>query len=209
MLRQTMRANADIAIRTLALLFGFTWFTDQGARFGDTVLAGNHILLLFVSFSAFFLDGFAFAAESLVGRAVGARQRVAFEHAVRVSTLLAGGTAAILGLSLFVFGPWAIAGLTDLAEVNAAARRYLPYAAIYVVLSFAAFQLDGIFIGTTRTRDMRNASVLSLLVFLAAWWPLTRWAGNDGLWLAMIIFVVARAVALAARFRRLQESVGP
>ncbi len=207
-LRTTMQANADIMIRTLLLLFGFAWFTNQGAQFGDVVLAGNHILLQFIGFSAFFLDGFAFAAESIVGRAAGARRQLEFDHGARVSFVLAGVTAVGLSLGLLLVGPYLVGVLTDIPEVRAAAERYLPYAVSYVLLSFAAFQLDGIFIGTTRTRDMRNASVVSLTVFLAAWWPLTRWAGNDGLWLAMIIFVIARAVALGMRYPRLRAAIG-
>lgn len=206
-LKRTLNANADIMIRTLLLLFAFAWFTDQGARFGDVVLAGNHILLQFISFSAFFLDGFAFAAESLVGRAAGARRRGLFDHTVRRSTVLAALTAVVLSLTLFALGPFAISALTDLAEVRESAGRFLPYASFYVLLSFAAFQLDGIFIGTTRTRDMCNASIVSTLVFLTAWWPLAGWLKNDGLWTAFIIFVIARALALGWRYPALRASI--
>ena len=206
-LRRTLNANADIMIRTLLLLFSFAWFTDQGARFGDEVLAGNHILLQFISFSAFFLDGFAFTAESLVGRAAGAGRRGLFDHTVRISTLLAAVTALVLSLAIIALGPYAIAALTDLAEVRATAGRYLPYASCYVLVSFVAFQLDGIFIGTTRTRDMRNASVVSTVVFLAAWWPLAGWWRNDGLWMAFIIFLIARALALGWRYPALRASI--
>ena len=206
-IRHTLQANADIMIRTLLLLFGFAWFADQGARFGDVVLASNHVLLQFVGFSAFFLDGFAFATESIVGRAAGAKQRAVLDHAVRVSTKLAGVTAIGLSVLLILAGPYAIAVLTDLPEVRETAQRYLPFAAVYVLLSFPAFQFDGIFIGVTRTRDMRNASLISLLIFLAIWWPLVRWADNTGLWLAMIGYVIARAVTLARRYPGLLASV--
>ncbi len=206
-LQHTLRANSDIMIRTLLLLFGFAWFADQGARFGDAVLAANHVLLQYVGISAFFHHGIAFDAESMEGRAAGARQRAVLDQAVKTSTLLAAITATGLSLLLLLLGPQAIAALTDLAEVRETAQHYLPYAAVYVLLSFAAFQLDGIFIGATRTRDMRNASFLSLLIFLVAWWPLTQWADNTGLWLAMIVYVVARAATLGARYPGLQESV--
>ncbi len=206
-LRQTLSANADIMLRTLLLLFGFAWFIDQSARFGDVVLAGNHILLQFVSFSAFFLDGFAFAAEALVGSATGAGRRDLFDHAVRTSSRLAAGTAVGLCLMLSTLGPLAIAGLTNLTAVSASAERYLPYAAVYVLLSVAAFQLDGIFIGATRTRAMRNASLMAVVLFLAAWWPLSRWGGNKGLWVAFILYVVARAVALGLHFPALRYAI--
>ncbi len=206
-LRQTLSANADIMLRTLLLLFGFAWFIDQSARFGDVVLAGNHILLQFVSFSAFFLDGFAFATEVLVGRATGEGHRDLFDRTVRRSSVLAASTALGLCLVLLTSGPLAIMGLTDLTEVRHSAQRYLPHAAVYVLLSVAAFQLDGIFIGATATRPMRNAALLAVLAFLLAWWPLVRWGNNDGLWMAFIIFVIARAAALAARYPALRNAV--
>src|SRR6187399_520108 len=99
-LRQTLGANADIMLRTLTLLAGFSWFTHQSASFGDTALAANHVLLQFLSFSAFFLDGYAFVAESLVGVAVGAGQRPAFDHAVRRSSELSVATAVVLAAAI-------------------------------------------------------------------------------------------------------------
>jgi MATE family multidrug resistance protein len=203
----TLRANADIMVRTLFLLFGFAWFLDQSARFGETLLAANHLLLQLVSFSAFFLDGFAFAGESLVGRAVGAGRRDLFDVAVRRSTELAAATAAILALACLTAGRPILRALTDLVPVREAAYRYLPFAAGYVLVAFAAFQLDGVFIGATRTHDMRNASILALLVFLAAWWPLAGRLGNAGLWTAFVVYVIARAVTLGARFPALRASI--
>jgi MATE family multidrug resistance protein len=195
-------------LRTLFLLCGFAFFLDRSARFGDVELAANHVLLQLVAFAAYFLDGYAFAGESLVGRAVGAGDRRSFDAAVRRSTELAAATAAALALVFFVCGSAIVRALTDLPEVRAAAARHLPLAACYVLVSFAAFQLDGVFIGATRTRDMRNASILAVLVFLAAWWPLGRWLGNAGLWLAFVVYVLARGATLGARFPALRSSVG-
>ncbi len=207
-LRRTLGANANIMLRTLLLLFGFAWFLDQSARFGDVALAANHILLQLVSFSAFFLDGFAHAAEVLIGRAKGAGRRDLFDLSVRASSRLAAATALLLSVLLLSFGSLIIAGLTDLAAVRLSAGRFLPYAACYVLVSVAAFQLDGIFIGATATRAMRNASALSLAVFLTAWWPLTAWRGMQGLWLALIIFVLARSVTLGLQYSSLRARVG-
>ena len=205
-LRRLLSANADILIRTLALLFAFAWFTQQGAGFGDRVLAANHLLLQFISFSAYFLDGFAFAAEALVGRALGGRRLDHFDATVRRSSELAAFTALLLCLALWAGGDLAIALLTDIGEVRAAAAQFLPYAVVYVLLSVAAFQLDGVFIGTSRTADMRNASLASLAVFLLAWWVLQD-SANHGLWLAFILYVVARALALLAYYPGLRRSV--
>ncbi len=98
--------------------------------------------------------------------------------------------------------------LTDLEEVRQTATRFLPWAALYVLFSFAAFQLDGIFIGATRTRDMRNASGLALAVFLLASWPLVAWGDNLGLWIAFVVYVIARGLSLASRFAGLRRAVG-
>jgi len=205
---RTLGANTDIMIRTLSLLSGFAWFTSQGARFGDQVLAANHVLLQLVSASAYLLDGYAHATEVLVGRAVGARARAAFDGAVRSATELAAATAGVLTILVALAGPTLIALLTDLTPIRDTAIDYLPYAAVYVLASFAAFQLDGVFIGATRTRDMRNAGVLSLLVFLGASALLVPRAGNAGLWVSFVIYVVVRGGTLAARFPALRRAVG-
>ncbi|MEE4143216.1 MAG: MATE family efflux transporter [Halieaceae bacterium] len=193
-----MAANTDILLRTLLLLFSFAWFINQSARFGDAVLGANHILLQLVSFSAFFLDGYAFVTEALVGEALGAKRRQDLAMAVRRSSELAAATAVILALLIVFFGELAIAALTNIDAVRVAAGGALVWAGLYVLLSFAAFQLDGIFIGATRTREMRNASFVSVLVFMLAWWWLTPLFGNHGLWCAFVIYVCARALALAA-----------
>lgn len=206
-LTQTLGANADIMIRTLFLLFGFAWFTNQSAAFGNVVLAANHLLLLFITASAYLLDGYAHATESLVGRAIGARDRRSFDGAVRASTQLAALSAVVLTAAILLVGPPSIGLLTNLEEVRRTAIRFLPWAALYVLFSFAAFQLDGIFIGATRTRDMRNASGLALAVFLLACWPLVAWGNNLGLWIAFVVYVIARAVSLASRFPSLRRAV--
>jgi multidrug resistance protein, MATE family len=206
-LKVLFQANADILVRTLLLLFGFAWFTDHSARFGDAVLAANHVLLQFLSFCAFFLDGYANVAESMVGTAIGAGQRRAFDQAVRRASELAGGTAGLLALLLWGTGPLIIRALTDLPAVQAAALEQLPLAALYIGVSVAAFQLDGIFIGATRTRDMRNASIASCAIFVIAAELLTPPLGNHGLWLAFIVFVIARALTLGAYYPGLRRSI--
>lgn len=205
--RALLAANADIMVRTLFLLLGFGWFTNQGALFGNAVLAANHVLVQLVTLSAYILDGYAHATEIQVGRAVGAGRVDVFDRAVRLATELAAATAAALALLVALAGPWAVALLTDLEPVRELARSLLPYSAVYVALSFAAFQLDGIFIGATRTGAMRDASILSFLGFLAASLLLVPRAGNPGLWTAFILFVVLRAVALGMGYRALRDGV--
>jgi len=206
-IRQTLAANTDILIRTLTLVFGFAWFVNQSARFGDVTLAANHILLQLVSFSAFFLDGYAFVVESLAGQALGARQRQQFRRAVVLSSQIAGLTALGLAVLILLFGQAAVMLLTSLPHVQQTANAYLPLVALYVLLAFAAFQLDGIFIGTTRTRDMRNASLLSISIFLLASWPLIALFGNNGLWWAFIIYVIARTLTLIPYYFRIEAEL--
>ena len=134
--------------------------------------------------------------EALAGKALGARDYSAFTQAVRRSTILALLTAIILSLLLLFAGHLAIALLTDLEQIRTTAAAYSGYAAVYVLVSFAAFQLDGIFIGVSFTREMRQAAIYSLAVFLLAMWLLIGPFGLQGLWLAMIVYVIARALAL-------------
>lgn len=190
------------------MLAGFAFFANQGAKFGDIALAANHILLQFISFSAFFLDGFAYATESLVGRAIGIKNRGLFDRVIRVSSHLAAATAVSLAMLLLLVGSSIIERLTSIAEVRAYATAYLPYAALYVGVSFAAFQLDGVFIGATRSRAMRNASLIALLIFLMAY-TLTSHLENHGLWIAFVIYVIARALALGYYYPQLRRDLRP
>jgi MATE family multidrug resistance protein len=206
MLRRTLAVNVDIMIRTLALIAAFFWFAAQGARQGDTVLAANSILLQFISLAAFFLDGFAFATESLVGRAIGAAHRAGLMLAVKLTTAWAAGVAVAVSLGLLVCGPWLIDHLTVNAATRGVAERYLPWAAAAPLCGVWAFQLDGIFIGATQTADMRNAMLLSLGIFLGAWWMLTGF-GNDGLWAAFYVHYLARTVTLLRYFPKLVRAV--
>lgn len=205
--KKMLAANRDIMIRTLLLVFSFAFFINQSAQFGDVVLAANHILLQLISFAAFFLDGYAFVVESLVGSSLGAKRRDSFDMAVKRSSILAVATAALLSLLLLSFGDFVVAALTDIASVQEAASGSVFLAAIYIFFSVAAFQLDGIFIGASFTRQMRNAAILSIAVFLSAWSILTERFGVNGLWWAMIIYVAARADALLLYYSALRNSI--
>jgi MATE family multidrug resistance protein len=203
---RTIAVNRDIMIRSLALIFVFLWFTSRGAQQGDVVLAANAVLMHFVSLSAYFLDGLAFAAESLVGRAIGAAHRAGLERAARITTLWAVGTALVLSSLLAAAGGTLIDALTTDAAARATAREFLPWAAVAPLLGVWAFQLDGIFIGATRTVDMRNAMLVSTVIFLLAWWLLTP-LGNHGLWASLFVNYVARIGTLAYFYPALIRSV--
>ena len=206
-LLKTASSNLDIMIRTLILVFSFGFFINQSAKYGDTILAGNYILLQLISFAAFFLDGYAFVVEALVGTSIGAKRRDIFDLAVRRTTSLAIMTAILLALAIGLFGDVAVMLLTDISAVRLAANELLLLPAIYVFFSFAAFQLDGIFIGASFTRRMRDAAVISIAVYLFAWWVFSDRFGIEGLWWAMIIYVIARAIALLMFYPALRRSV--
>jgi MATE family multidrug resistance protein len=191
--------NRDIMIRTLCLIFCFAWFTNQGAQSGDVLLAANAILMQLVSFAAFFLDGFALAAESLVGHAVGAEDHAQLHASIKLSTELAVATALLITLVYLAIGEPVIRFLTNVETVVAASLTYLPWAVASPLVSVWCYQLDGIFIGATRTREMRNAMILSLLAFLLCWWPLQSIFGNHGLWATLLIYFLIRAATLAAK----------
>jgi MATE family multidrug resistance protein len=203
------RVNRDIFVRTLTLIFAFAYFTARSAEMGETRLAANAILLQLQNFLSFGLDGFAHAAEILVGSAVGARSRDAFRQAVRTSTLWALALAAGVSLALAIGGPLILSVFTSLAEVRAAALAYLPWMIASPFISIWAFQLDGIFIGATRTTAMRNAMLISLAIYLLACWALIPLLENHGLWLALMIFLGARGVTLGWCYPALERSVGP
>ncbi|MEM7226498.1 MAG: MATE family efflux transporter [Pseudomonadota bacterium] len=201
------RVNRDILIRTLCLLFAFGYFTAQGAKMSDAVLAANAILLQFFTFMAHGIDGLADATQVLAGNAKGARHRGQFRAAIRAAALWAAGVAIVIALVFWLAGPTLIALFTNMTEVRQIAETYLPWMAVAPLLSVWCFLLDGIFIGTTRTDAMRNAMVASLLLYLAACWVLIPWLGNHGLWLAMMIFMVARALSLAVYLPALDRSI--
>ncbi len=198
--------NRDIFIRTLFLLLGFFWFTNASAHYGELTLAGNQILLTVISFSAFFLDGFAYVAEAEVGRAYGLKQSFKLKQSVKITTEAAAVCALTLSVCIYLFDHKLVMLFTNKADVIAEVCRYSTYVAIYVALSFAAFQLDGIFIGATAAKSMRNASIVSFVCFIASYYPLTYIYARDGLWLSFIAFVVYRAIALGCYYPKLLQS---
>ncbi len=201
--------NRDLLIRTMVLSLAFAVFISLAARIGDVTLAANEVLMMFLTFASFALDGFANACEAIVGEAYGRRDRNALKNAVQVSTVWAGLTASLACLVFAVAGDAIINLMTDVAEVRAAARVYLPYAVLMPLFGVWSFQLDGIFIGATRGRDLRNAMLLSIAIYMPAAWLLWSVLGNHGLWLALIVLFLVRAVTLWVRYPTLVREAMP
>jgi multidrug resistance protein, MATE family len=198
-LMRMLAVNRDIMIRTAALITAFLFFTAQGARAGDVTLAANAVLNNFLLVSAFFLDGLANAAEQLCGRAYGARDRHAFAGAVRLVIVWGFAFALAVMAAFALFGPVLIDVMTANTEVRQAARAFLLFVILSPLLAVFAFAYDGVYIGATWARDMRNLMVLSLVIFLAAWF-LLRPFGNAGLWTALLVHYAARGGLEALRY---------
>ncbi len=208
-MRHVILINRDIFIRTLCLISSFALFTALGARQGDTVLAVNAVLLQFQTFSAYGLDAFAHAVETLAGGAVGARDRQAFRAAVRTSTGWALGFALCFVVAYAALGGLIIDAITDIEAVRRAARDYMPWVIALPLVSVWSFQLDGIFLGATRAADLRNAMLISSTVYAAAALTLPLAFGNHGLWAALFVLMAMRTATLGARYRRIERAVGP
>ena len=198
--------NRDILLRSLFLQAIFLSFLFFSANAGDVPLAANQVLLQFLHITAHALDGFAFAAETLVGNAMGQRNR----RRLRRAALFASGWSAVivLGFSLAIalFGTAVIDLMTTSEEVRAAARTYLPWMITAPLIGLSAWMLDGIFIGATRTSDMRNMMALSAAVYFVAVWLLMPLFGNHGLWAALMVSFVARTATLGARYPALERA---
>ncbi|PSM17348.1 MATE family efflux transporter [Nitratireductor sp. StC3] len=197
-LREMFAVNRDIMIRSFVLLSAFALFARQGAQLGTLTLAVNAVLLNFFLVAGYFLDGFATAAEQLAGRAVGARQRQSFVDAVRLSSLWGFVMAGLAALAMLGFGNGIVAIMTTAQEVRAGAAVYLPWAAFTAASGVLAFQMDGVYIGATWSRDMRNMMLLSFALFVVALIALPQWWGNHGLWAALHVFLIARGLSLTA-----------
>jgi MATE family multidrug resistance protein len=203
-----MRVNGDIMVRSVLLQASFTTFVFWGAHFGDVTLAANQVLMQFLEITAYGLDGFAFAAESLVGQAVGARSAFSVRRASLVASQWGAGGALALGLFFWLAGPAIIDLMAAAPEVRAAARLYLPWVALAPVIGIASWMFDGIFIGATLSREMRNAMMVSVAVYVAALLVLPGAWGNHGLWAALMVLNLARGVTMALGYRRAEAAAG-
>lgn len=195
--------NKDIFLRTVCIVFVMSYFTSAGAAMNDTFLAVNALLMqLFIIFS-YFMDGFAYAGEALVGRYVGERNRPAFSMVVRQLLYVGAALAVVFTLFYFAGGRGFLSMLTDDNATVSAAMVYLPWAACVPVVSFGAFVLDGVCIGATASRVMLLSSFLAAVVFFNMFILLRGMAGNNALWAAFLAYLAVRTLVNAAFYGRL------
>ena len=206
-LRRMAAVNGDILIRSVLLEAVFVSFLFWGARFGDLQLAANQILLQFLHVTAYALDGFAFAAEALVGQAFGARNRRALRGGAMLTSGWGAAVCLLLSLAFWAFGPQIIDVMTTAPDVREAARKFLPFMVAAPLVGILPWMLDGIFIGATRTRDMRNMMLVSAATYFAVALPLMGAFGNQGLWAALLISFAMRGLTLGLRYPALERSV--
>ena len=200
--QRLFRINRDLFLRTVVLQLAFLSFMALASRQGPVYLAANAILMHFFFLAAHGLDGFAYAAEAMVGRAVGARNAAALRQAARAGFINAGILSTLIGLGFWLTAPWIIGLLTDIETVATTALDYRLVVAVLPVIAIWAFLFDGIFIGATRTAELRNAMVASIAVYGLAAAVLVPTLGNPGLWAAMLLFLASRGLFLGLLYRR-------
>jgi MATE family multidrug resistance protein len=207
-LRRLFDVNRDIMIRTIALLFMFTWFANAGARLGAESLAANHVLLQFINVAAFVLDAFAFTAEERVGAAIGTKSHERFLRAIRLTGEFSLVCGALLALLFWLGGEPVIRFITTDPEVRMVAGDFLPFAALVPLLGMPSWMLDGIFIGATRVRALRNAAIAATALYLALDYSL-RPLDNLGVWIAFLASYLFRAGSLALHLPALLRDIPP
>jgi MATE family multidrug resistance protein len=194
--------NASLFVRSMALMFTFAFVTAQGARLGPAILAANAVLLNFQNLTSLGLDGLAHAAEAMVGKAVGQKDKDALQHTVRLTLKWSLIFAVGFTLTYLIAGPLIVRTLTDLPDVRKTAMAYLPWLIVSPVISVWCFLYDGVYVGMTRAREMRNIMVFSTFaVFLPAWY-LTQSFGNHGLWFAFMLFFASRGISMHVVYKK-------
>jgi len=199
--RAYFAVNAHLLVRTMALIFSFAFVTAAGARMGGLVLAANAVLMNLMHLMSFALDGFAHAAEALVGKAVGAKNKAALRRAVTLTLRWSLYVSVAFSGFFFAAGKTLIRLLTDLPEVIDVTLIYLPWLTLMPVVAVWSYLYDGVFVGATRAREMRDIMLIStFLVFVPAWYSF-RFLGNHGLWLALALFMASRGIGMHYYYR--------
>ncbi len=205
-LKAMAAVNSDIMIRSVLLEITFVSFLFIGSDLGTVRLAANQILLQFLFITAYAMDGFAFAAEAIIGQAMGAKDRVTLRRGAILTSRWGLATVTILSLAFLIAGGLLIDIMTTAPDVRLIAREFLPWMIAAPLIGCASWMLDGIFIGATRTRDMRNAMLQSFAVYLVALALFVPLFGNHGLWAALMISFIARGFTLFTRYPTLERA---
>jgi len=188
--------NFDIFIRTLFLTFSFLWITYLGSKLGEDYLAANAILMQFIILAAFFLDAYAFSTEGIVGFAIGRRNKKSFLTVVKNSIQISFFTALIISLFYLIFSKQIINIITDIEILRFISYKHIIWIVIIPPAASFCYQFDGIFIGATQTKEIRNGMMISVVSFIITSIYLTKYFGNHGLWLSLLLFMIFRSLTL-------------
>ncbi len=193
--RQSLNLHGNFMLRTLCLIFSFAFFTNQGAKSSDAVLASNMVLLNFITFMAYVLDGFANATEVLSGKAIGQKNKALLVKSLYISGFWSLLTAVLFSLSYWLFGTQIIALLTGIDDIQRLAGEYLIWVILAPVIGVWSYLFDGLFVGATLGREMRNTMLFSVFVCYLPAWYLLQGFENHGLWAALIVLLAARGLS--------------
>ena len=195
--------NFDIFIRTLFLTFSFLWITYLGSKLGEDYLAVNAILMQFIILAAFFLDSYAFSTEGIVGFAIGRRNKKSFLTVVKNSIQISFFTALIISLFYLIFSKQIINIITDIEILRFISYKHIIWIVIIPPAASLCYQFDGIFIGATQTKEIRNGMMISVVSFIITSIYLTKYFGNHGLWFSLLLFMIFRALTLNYFFNKI------
>ena len=195
--------NFDIFIRTLVLTFSFLWFTYSGSKLGEDYLAINTILMQFIILAAFFLDAYAFSTEGVIGFTIGRKNKNSFLSVVKNSIQLSFVTALIISFFYLIFFKQIINTFTDIEILRFISYKHFLWVIIIPPIASFCYQLDGIFIGASQTKEMRNAMIISVICFIFISIYLTKYFGNHGLWFSLMCFMIFRSLTLKFYFNKI------
>ena len=195
--------NFDIFIRTIILTFSFVWITYQGSKLGEDYLAVNTILMQFIILAAFFLDAYAFCTEGIIGFTIGRKNKKSFLLAVKNSIELSFFTGLIISIVYLIFFKLIINMITDIEILRFISYKHAIWIIIIPPIASFCYQLDGIFIGASQTKEMRNAMVVSVVFFILISTYLTKFFGNHGLWFSLLLFMILRSLTLKYYFNKI------
>ena len=195
-IKNIFNININIFIRTILLTFSFLWFTYLGSQIGEDYIAANAILINLVFLSAFILDAYAFSTEGMVGYSLGKKDIILFKKIVQNSFILSSITGLIISIIYFLINNFVINLMSDIEEIRNLSSSYAVWLIIMPVISSFCFQFDGIFIGVSQTKELRNAMIFSVFGYLAISIFLTSLMGNTGVWISLCIFMILRALSL-------------
>ena len=195
-IKDIFNINLNIFIRTILLTFSFLWFTYLGTQIGEDYVAANAILINLVFLSAFILDAYAFSTEGIVGYSLGKKDLTLFKNIVKNSFILSSISGLIISIIFFLTNNFVINFMSDIDEIRKLSSSYVIWLIILPVISSFCYQFDGIFIGASQTKELRNAMIFSVLVYLLISILLIKFLFNTGIWISLCIFMILRAISL-------------